>query len=519
MTTGASTGVITGAATETAQVSEPMADADGQIGSYIGVLQLLDTMDIGGILLDDKGTVLALNAAMQKHCRAIPDLKPGVAFQERFAEAMAKGVVSSVASLKAATPSLGTSSLGRGEETGRGKETGKGEEAALSGAGTSAASDTALQEVRFEDGHAVLVSRTSVGSDMTLSACMDTSSLIAAHRAHAAAMQRLADAQRLAATAVLAGGIAHDLGNLLSVIRGNVSFLEGDLAELPDLPPKARRSLNHILESCTRGGKMVSSLLSLSRRQGEDPRPKQLPLSEAVVEFTELMEPAMPNGVRFSWATSPEPLSVVLDPVYLQQILSNFCINAARAVERRQYNGTANGTVNGTANGTAPQVGEVFVMTERLSVPAKGSLSERLPSFVARGKGTANRVQSAHQTAHWSRRVTGSLVSGPVARLAVWDNGTGISQSQLVSLFRPIHTAPVPAQGTAEATGREQASETESNSFFFHKSTFGGAGLGLAMCAYLVAESGGALLLESAEGEGTVASVFWELVEDNKPAG
>ena len=497
MTTGASTGVITGAATETAQVSEPMADADGQIGSYIGVLQLLDTMDIGGILLDDKGTVLALNAAMQKHCRAIPDLKPGVAFQERFAEAMAKGVVSSVASLKAATPSLNP------------------EEAAPSGAGTATASDTALQEVRFEDGHAVLVSRTSVGSDMTLSACMDTSSLIAAHRAHAAAMQRLADAQRLAATAVLAGGIAHDLGNLLSVIRGNVSFLEGDLAELPDLPPKARRSLNHILESCTRGGKMVSSLLSLSHRQGEDPRPKQLPLSEAVVEFTELMEPAMPNGVRFSWATSPEPLSVVLDPVYLQQILSNFCINAARAVERRQYNGTA----NGIANGTAPQVGEVFVMTERLSVPAKGSLSERLPSFVARGKGTANRAQSAHQTTHWSRRVTGSLVSGPVARLAVWDNGTGISQSQLVSLFRPIHTAPVPAQGTAEATGREQASETESNSFFFHKSTFGGAGLGLAMCAYLVAESGGALLLESAEGEGTVASVFWELVEDNKPAG
>ena len=476
--------------------------ANGQIGSYIGVLQLLDTMDIGGILLDGKGMVLALNEAMQRHCRAIPDLKPGVAFQERFSEAIAQGVVLSMSSLKEATPSFGTGATG------------------VEGAQATAPSKNALQEVRFEDGHAVLVSRTNVGDDMTLSACMDASSLIAAHRSHAAAMQRLADAQRLAATAVLAGGIAHDLGNLLSVIRGNVSFLEGDLAELPDLPVKARRSLNHILESCSRGGKMVSSLLSLSHPQGEDSEPKQLPLSKAVVEFTELMEPAMPNGVHFSWATAPEPLSVVLDPVYLQQILSNFCINAARAVERRQGNSTnpqgANpqGTNLQGANpqganlqganpqGTAKKTGEVFVMTERLTLPTHGSLAERLPSFVSKRQGRANGVHSTN----WARRVTGTLVSGPVARLAVWDNGTGMTQSQLISLFRPIHAPSASAQGAAKG-------ESDKNEFFFHKSTFGGAGLGLAMCAYLVAESGGALLLESAEGEGTVASVFWELAE------
>ena len=436
--------------------------ATSKIDSYMGVLDLLNTMDIGGIILDEKGVVLALNEAMQRHCRAIPDLKLGVPFGERFAEAIEKGVVSSVASLKEADPSARTTDT---------KEQ----------AGDSP--NSALQEVRFEDGHAVLVSRTSVGSDLTLSACMDTSSLIAAHRGHAVAMQRLADAQRLAATAVLAGGIAHDLGNLLSVIRGNVSFLEGDLAELPDLPPKARRSLNRILESCSRGGKMVSSLLSLSHPQGETSAPSALLLSKAVVEFTELMELAMPSAVRFSWATSPDPLPVVLDSVYLQQILSNFCINAVRAIERRENKDAAEKT------------GEIFVMTERLTLPSAGSLAERLPSFVSPDKRRAG---------HWERRVSGSPISGKVARLSVWDNGIGMSSAQLVRLFRPLHTPTLPAP-SPEAD--------EENAFFFHKSTFGGAGLGLVMCAYLVAESGGALLLESAQGEGTVASVFWELAE------
>ena len=131
--------------------------------------------------------------------------------------------------------------------------------------------------------------------------------------------EQLLQAQRLELVGQLVGGVAHDLNNLLMVIRGNVDFLKvGD----DDKP-----MINDIIDATERGQRLAKSLLATSRRAHA---PKNLPLDELVDELVGLLRRAFGTTYAIDVEHGANPAPTV-DAGRLEQILLNLLVNARDA--------------------------------------------------------------------------------------------------------------------------------------------------------------------------------------------
>ena len=80
--------------------------------------------------------------------------------------------------------------------------------------------------------------------------------------------ERLHQAQRMEAVAALAGGVAHEINNMMSVVLGFSSFLLRD----PGLPGARRSDARHIARAAQRAATVTGQLLSFSRRAFHEPQ-------------------------------------------------------------------------------------------------------------------------------------------------------------------------------------------------------------------------------------------------------
>lgn len=136
---------------------------------------------------------------------------------------------------------------------------------------------------------------------------------------------QLMRAQRLESVGTLAGGIAHDLNNVLAPILTSVEMLrdgEQDAEKLEDLA---------VLEaSATRGAEMVRQLLDFARGRTDDRR-EPTDLADVVSDVLRIAHETFPKNVsvRFlrgvSWA-------IQADPTQMHQLLMNLCVNARDAM-------------------------------------------------------------------------------------------------------------------------------------------------------------------------------------------
>lgn len=94
------------------------------------------------------------------------------------------------------------------------------------------------------------------------------------------AEQELLHAQKMASIGRLAGGIAHDVNNMLSAIRGFAELLHEDLERQP-LPPtdELRHSVDAIRSAADRAAALTAQLLALSRGQVRAPVPLNLAIA------------------------------------------------------------------------------------------------------------------------------------------------------------------------------------------------------------------------------------------------
>jgi two-component system cell cycle sensor histidine kinase/response regulator CckA len=151
----------------------------------------------------------------------------------------------------------------------------------------------------------------------------------ARRRAEAALRERdeqLAHAQRTEALGRLAGGVAHDFGNLLTALGGHLDLAR---SHLPSDHP-AQRSLAIARRTVDRGAALTGQLLAVARRQPAHPR--ALDLAAAVREAVEFLGPLLGDDLVVNFDAAPEPLRVRADPTQLQQVLLNLALNARDAM-------------------------------------------------------------------------------------------------------------------------------------------------------------------------------------------
>ncbi len=151
-------------------------------------------------------------------------------------------------------------------------------------------------------------------------ALVEADALRASRRAEAELMR----AQRFESLAMLAGGLSHDLRNLLQPL-----LLAGDsLQDYQDDPRLAR--LGKLVRDCgKRGLDMVQSMLSFARGAR---RAEQVRLGALISAFQLLMQGSVPRSVKMEVSIEDPELSFEGNHTELQQCLLNLCLNAIQAM-------------------------------------------------------------------------------------------------------------------------------------------------------------------------------------------
>ncbi len=138
--------------------------------------------------------------------------------------------------------------------------------------------------------------------------------------------QQFLRAQRLESIGTLAGGIAHDLNNILTPIILSINLLKrvthGD---------QAQNLLDVVADNARRGADMVAQVLLFARGQDTGQR---IPVRvETVIgEIERIVRDAFPKNVMFARTIPPELWRVLGDPTQLHQVLLNLCVNARDAM-------------------------------------------------------------------------------------------------------------------------------------------------------------------------------------------
>jgi PAS domain S-box-containing protein len=203
--------------------------------------------------------------------------------------------------------------------------------------------------------------------------------------------EQLRQAQKMESLGQLAGGVAHDFNNILTVIQGHASFLlqEGFLA------PSVREPLTQIQRSCAFAADLTRQLLLFSRSQAIKPGPVSLP--DMVGQVKVLLDRVIGENIELKVTLPPGLPPVEADAGMVEQVLLNLVVNARDAM---------------------PAGGRIVISV--LEVTADGAYLGRNPQ--AR--------------------------PGRFAGLRVSDSGQGIPPEILPKIFDPFFTTKTEGKGT-----------------------------------------------------------------------
>ncbi len=137
---------------------------------------------------------------------------------------------------------------------------------------------------------------------------------------------QLIQSQKMESVGRLAGGVAHDFNNMLGVILGRAELLLAGMA--PDDPH--RGSVEAILRAGERSAALTRQLLAFARKQTI--QPKVINLNDAIEEMLKMLRRLIGENIRLSWKPGASLWSVKMDPVQVDQILANLCVNAKDAI-------------------------------------------------------------------------------------------------------------------------------------------------------------------------------------------
>jgi len=143
--------------------------------------------------------------------------------------------------------------------------------------------------------------------------------------------ESLRNARTAEALGLMAGGLAHDINNLLTGAVGAASLLRSRLEEEGSVPPEEIRSSLKLIESTgERGEILVRDLLALART--DKPIQKPVDLKALVSETAELLKASAPPSVKVELEL-PEGEAMVMGAAEdLRRVLLNLCRNGIQAM-------------------------------------------------------------------------------------------------------------------------------------------------------------------------------------------
>ncbi|MBN1867884.1 response regulator [Candidatus Sumerlaeota bacterium] len=137
--------------------------------------------------------------------------------------------------------------------------------------------------------------------------------------------RKMAQAEKLSALGQLAGGVAHDFNNLLQAILGYADIVSRSLS--PSDP--RRQDLEQIRGAARRASSLTGQLLAFGRRQVL--KPIHLDLNRVVTNLIDMLKRLIGEHIELS-VLSGSQRAVFADPVHVEQVLVNLCINARDAM-------------------------------------------------------------------------------------------------------------------------------------------------------------------------------------------
>ncbi len=198
-------------------------------------------------------------------------------------------------------------------------------------------------------------------------------------------------ASKMDAIGQLAGGIAHDFNNLLTVILGNLEIM---LAGVPDADT-GRELVVSAQNAATRAASLTQRLLGFSRRHQLDWAPTNL--NNVVTEVVGLLRRTIDPLIRIETRFASELWTVLADPIQLNQVLMNLCLNARDAI---------------------PGSGQITIETDCIHA------AELRDAKLLNGR------------------------SGEYVRLRVTDTGTGMTPEVKARIYEPFFTTKAVGKGT-----------------------------------------------------------------------
>ena len=172
---------------------------------------------------------------------------------------------------------------------------------------------------------------------------------------------QLLEVQKMESIGRLAGGIAHDYNNMLSVILGNAEMMLAD--ETFEYPK--RGIVEEIIAAGNRSADLTRQLLAFARKQAAQPVP--LDLNTTVTGMLKILKRLIGGSIKLEWLPGDFKWKVRIDPSQIDQILVNLAVNARDALgEKGQIRiETAGVIIDETESASLPESapGEYVVLT------------------------------------------------------------------------------------------------------------------------------------------------------------
>jgi signal transduction histidine kinase len=139
---------------------------------------------------------------------------------------------------------------------------------------------------------------------------------------------QLTRAQKLEIFGELAGGVAHDYNNILTIIMANSGLLMAGLDE----GTRLHKHASQIEYACSQAASLTRQLLVFSRKDGRDPA--VLDLNGIVKNAESMLLRLLPENVELKVSVGEGPLRITADRGDIEQVLINLVLNARDSIRR-----------------------------------------------------------------------------------------------------------------------------------------------------------------------------------------